>query len=99
MTSSEPTPFGDLLRRLRKAAGLTQEELAERAGLSQRGINDLERGERRSPHKDTARQLADALDLTGGDRAAFLAAARRTPQPGATRASASAAPGSATAVA
>jgi predicted ATPase/class 3 adenylate cyclase len=78
MTSSQPTPFGDLLRRLRKAADLTQEELAERAGLSQRGINDLERGARQSPHKDTALQLADALGLSGDDRAAFLTIARRS---------------------
>ena len=40
------TEFGDLLRRYRTAAGLTQEELAERAGLSTRGISDLERGAR-----------------------------------------------------
>ena len=39
-------PFGELLRRLRVAAGLTQEALAERAGLSARGLSDLERGVR-----------------------------------------------------
>jgi predicted ATPase/class 3 adenylate cyclase len=69
--------FGDLLRRLRKAAGLTQEELAERAGLSRRGINDLERGARQTPHRDTVVLLAQALDLTGEERSAFAAAARR----------------------
>jgi DNA-binding XRE family transcriptional regulator len=36
-------PFGVRLRRLREAAGLTQEELAARAGLSAKGISDLER--------------------------------------------------------
>ena len=35
-----------LLRRYREAAGLTQETLAQRAGLSARGISDLERGAR-----------------------------------------------------
>ena len=42
--------FGDLLRQLRTAAALSQEELAERAGVSLRGISDLERGVRRAPH-------------------------------------------------
>src|SRR6516162_8187166 len=46
MTTPSEGTFGDVLRRLRKAAGLTQGELAERAGLSPRGLNDLERGER-----------------------------------------------------
>jgi predicted ATPase/DNA-binding XRE family transcriptional regulator len=68
--------FGTLLRRFRTAAGLTQEALAERAGLSVRGISDLERGEREHPHHDTFRMLADALALTDAERASFAAAAR-----------------------
>ena len=47
------TGFGNLLRRYRLAAGMTQDELAERAGLSARGISDLERGARGLPRKDT----------------------------------------------
>lgn len=69
--------FGDLLKRHRLAAGLSQEELAERAGLSPRGVSDLERGARRSPRPGTVRLLADALALTNDDRAAFLAAAQQ----------------------
>ena len=53
--------FGESLRRYRIAAGLTQEELAERAGLSTRGIQDLERGARQSPRQATLRRLAAAL--------------------------------------
>ena len=53
--------FGAALRRHRIAAGLTQEQLAERAGLSVRGIQDLERGARRSPHPETVRRLSEAL--------------------------------------
>ena len=45
----QDAPFGERLRHLREAAGLTQEELAERSGLSAKGISDLERGERRRP--------------------------------------------------
>src|SRR5215213_6859224 len=73
------TDFGDLLRRHRIAANLTQEALAERAGLSTRGISDLERGARELPRKDTLRLLMRAFDLSQSDRADFVAAARRPP--------------------
>jgi transcriptional regulator with XRE-family HTH domain/tetratricopeptide (TPR) repeat protein len=66
---------GSLLRRYREVAGLSQEELAERAGVSARGVSDLERGLRRSPYPATLRRLAVALDLAPEDRAALLAAA------------------------
>jgi predicted ATPase/DNA-binding CsgD family transcriptional regulator/DNA-binding XRE family transcriptional regulator len=65
--------FGVLLQRYRLAAGLSQEALAEQAGLSRRGISDLERGQRRSPHPATVRRLADALRLADPERAALLA--------------------------
>ena len=68
--------LGDLVRRHRTAAALSQEELAERAGLSVRAISDLERGIRQAPRLETVRMLADALGLAEDDRAAFLAAAR-----------------------
>ena len=54
---------GDLLRRYREVAGLSQEALAERAGMSPRGLLYLERGMRR-PYPATLRRLADALSLT-----------------------------------
>jgi len=65
-----------LLRQLRAKAGLTQEELAEAAGLSTRSVSDLERGIHRTAHKDTAGLLADALGLAGLARDLFVAAAR-----------------------
>jgi transcriptional regulator with XRE-family HTH domain len=70
------TSFADLLRQLRIAGALSQEELANRAGLSLRGISDLERGVRRTPHLTTVSLLAGALALTAEDRQALLAAAR-----------------------
>jgi predicted ATPase/DNA-binding XRE family transcriptional regulator len=73
------TGFGELLRRYRLAAGLTQEELAERAGVSTRGVSDLERGARGLPRKDTLRMLLNGLDLAPEDRAILAAAARRVP--------------------
>jgi predicted ATPase/transcriptional regulator with XRE-family HTH domain len=78
MVSRLTTPlFGDLLRRHRLAAGLTQEGLAERASLSARGISALERGVNRAPQRETVLLLAKALGLAGEERAAFDAAARR----------------------
>ena len=71
--------FGDLLRQSRLTAGLTQDELAERAGLSKRGISDLERGARTRPQRETVKLLAEALGLAGPTRAVFAAAARRAP--------------------
>src|ERR687897_3851295 len=80
MVTSTETRFGELLRHYRLAAGLTQEALAERAGLSTRGVSDLERGARGLPRKDTLRLLLQALDLSPADRAALIAAARRPPE-------------------
>ena len=76
MESEPQRTFGEQLRRLRMAAGLTQEELAEQSGLSVRGISDLERGRRTNPHYDTVRLLAGALALNDENRERLLAAAR-----------------------
>jgi predicted ATPase/uncharacterized protein HemY/DNA-binding XRE family transcriptional regulator len=78
MATDRSAGFGALLRYHRLAAGLTQEELAERAGLSVRGIAALELGERLTPRKETMLLLADALGLSPQHRAAFLAARGRT---------------------
>lgn len=77
MSSLPPVTFASLLRRYRKAAGLTQEELAESARLSKEAIGALERGTRRAPRKETFDLLAEALALTEPERAAFEAAARQ----------------------
>src|SRR5262252_2434218 len=74
-TAEQARPFGVLLQRHRVAAGLSQEELAERAGLSRRGISDLERGVRRAPYPATVRRLAEALGLDPTQRAGLLASA------------------------
>ena len=80
MLADVSSPFGELLRRFRATAALTQEELAERAGLSGRGIADLERGARAVPYPKTIRQLADALRLRDDERAALVAARSRALQ-------------------
>jgi len=75
--AAEPAlSFAGLLRQLRTGARLTQEELAETAGVSPRSVSDLERGINRTARKDTALLLADALSLTGQVRVLFVAAAR-----------------------
>jgi predicted ATPase/transcriptional regulator with XRE-family HTH domain len=84
MASRQPSPFGTLLRRHRRTAGLTQEDLAERAGLSANTISALEAGRAEVPRQDTldllVEALAAALQLTPSDRAGlageFAAASR-----------------------
>ena len=71
--------FGDLLRRRRDSAGLTQEDLAELTDLTPQAISLLERGERRRPQRYTVQKLAEALNLEGRDLAEFESAARRPP--------------------
>src|SRR5438128_10172215 len=70
---------GELLRQHRLAAGLTQENLAERAGLSVHGIHKLERG-LTHPYRDTAQRLIAALQLGAADQARLRTAARPAPR-------------------
>lgn len=86
--SEPPSPaeyqeFAAQLRRLRATADLTQESLAERAGLSSRLISTLERGSPHRPRRTTVELLADALDLVGAERAAFFHLARGAMPPAA----------------
>ena len=71
--------LGAALKKHRLAAGMTQEELAERAGISARTVSDVERGLRTAVHRDTGHRLANALGLADEDLRAFdsLAAARQ----------------------
>ncbi|MDQ3854919.1 MAG: helix-turn-helix domain-containing protein, partial [Chloroflexota bacterium] len=74
MDTKQRDSFGNLLRSYRRAAGLTQEELADRAGLSARAVGNLELGVSRRPRRDTVHLLADALGLSQADRETLLAA-------------------------
>jgi len=67
--------FAAALRRLRLRAGLTQEALAERSGVSVSTIRGLETGRRRNPQLASVRQLATALDLQPAEQDELLAAA------------------------
>jgi len=82
MATAQPLTFGELLKRYRLAADLTQEALAERAGVSARSVSDLERGlRRRAPYRDTITRLAAALQLSTHEHTLFAAAARRRAAP------------------
>jgi len=76
MAEGPALAFAGLLRQLRTEARLTQEELAEAAGLSPRSVSDLERGINRTARKNTAVLLAGALGLAEPVLALFVAAAR-----------------------
>jgi class 3 adenylate cyclase/tetratricopeptide (TPR) repeat protein len=78
--SREPASFGALVRQHRLGAGLTQAALAERAGISVRAVQDLERSVGR-PQRETARRLAEALALTAERRTQFDRAAAPAPRP------------------
>jgi DNA-binding XRE family transcriptional regulator/DNA polymerase III delta prime subunit len=78
MTPPALLTFGSMLRRYRRAAGLSQEALAALAGLSAHAIGDLERGYRCRPHQDTVALLIEALALPEHDRALLEAAVRRS---------------------
>ena len=74
---AQRSSFAEQLKQYRAAAGLTQEQLAERAGLSVRGISDLERGINRRPQSETLAQLINALQVDTAEKAALEAAAGR----------------------
>ncbi|GAA1698782.1 transcriptional regulator AfsR [Kribbella yunnanensis] len=71
------TEFGPVLRRFRKAAGVSQEGLAGVSGVSVEAIKTLEAGRRRYPRAQTVELLADSLPLDADERAELMAAATR----------------------
>src|SRR5687768_4699246 len=77
--AARPTSFGELLRQHRLEAGLTQAALAERAGVSVRAIQHLERSGGQ-PQRGTAHRLAGALALTAERRVRFERAGRPEPR-------------------
>ena len=57
------TEVGDQLKKARRRAMLTQEELAEKSGVGITTINRIEKGRVEDPHFSTLRKLAQALDV------------------------------------
>jgi transcriptional regulator with XRE-family HTH domain len=74
--------FGDMVRAHRGRLGITQEELADRSGVSVRGLGKIEAGRISRPRPSTVRLLADAFGLSGAERDRFCAAAGPGPAPG-----------------
>jgi tetratricopeptide (TPR) repeat protein len=68
---------GTWLRRCRESAGMSQEELAQRAGVSVRALRNIERGRTQCPHQGSLVRLADALALQGQARAEIIGLGRR----------------------
>jgi len=67
--------FGDLLRRFRVAASLTQEALADQCRISPATIAAIEQGRRTAPRLSTVRLIAEALELSAADRELLARAA------------------------
>src|SRR5690349_20748913 len=74
----DPPALGARLRWARLQAGISQEELAERVGLSVRTISSLERGRTRRPYPRTIRLLTGALPLVEAPRVPDRGAAHST---------------------
>jgi len=72
---SAESDFAVVLRRLRRARGLSQEALAERAAISAKAVSALECGMRKSPHPKTIALLATALGLDESRRGELEGAA------------------------
>ena len=69
--------FGRYLRELRKRAGLSQRDLAQRAGIDFTYLSKIENGRVDPPGEQTMRALATAL---GADAETLLARARKLPR-------------------
>lgn len=75
--NSAPTrSFGESLLRYRRAAGLSQADLARTSGMSVRALRELERGRAAAAQERSAELLATALGLTGGEHESFIMLAR-----------------------
>ncbi len=68
---NEYTIRSDILRRRRVRQMMTQEDLANKAGLSLGQVNRIERGEVTAPHFATIYRLADALGIEGEELIEF----------------------------
>ncbi len=75
MIGKDAASLGALVRRYRQNAAISQEELADRSGISVRTISDLERGIRETARLDTIRLLAEGLALGEEDRTTLISAA------------------------
>lgn len=76
MPAMDTADFASLLRQYRRRSGLTQEELAERAGISAGAVSLMERGITLIPQRATLDMLSTALTLSGDETAIFFEKAR-----------------------
>ncbi len=65
--------IGSRIKTARKIAGISQEELARRAGMSLKGMGDIERGGIEDPHYSSLSKIADALGMSIGELLGELA--------------------------
>ena len=63
-TMTEPTEFGKRLKAFRHKRGLSQDRLAQRAGITRVAILQVENGRRAYLNLPSAVKVADALGIT-----------------------------------
>jgi transcriptional regulator with XRE-family HTH domain len=78
-TTADHDGFGALLRAHRRAAGVSQRQLADRVGISLAAIRDLEQGRTRRPQPRHVDAIVTALNLGDEAAAAFRHAATNAP--------------------
>lgn len=71
--------FGDQLKQYRNRAGLTQRQLAEKAGLDFTYVSKIENGKVPPPTRDTVEALAKQLKLSDAEHLEFVALAGTIP--------------------
>jgi transcriptional regulator with XRE-family HTH domain len=67
MTAKEAMTLAGRLREMRKIAGLSQQDLAVKAGLSMAVVSQIEQGKKMDPRMSTVTSLAEALGVDVGE--------------------------------
>lgn len=68
----KPSTLPEYLKLARERAGMSQRQLASRAGINHAYLARLERGEKVSPSAELLQTIADVLEISSTDLMAFI---------------------------